>query len=245
VTVYVLVPGAWMGGWAWDDVAARLHARGHDARALTLSGLDGAPGAESVDLDQQIADIVDAIEGADLRDVVLVGHSFGGWPVTGAADRIPERLGRVVYVESGPAPNGVAYLDSLPPLVRETTERRARDEGGGHLLPMPPWEELEQINGASTTGISQNAREAIRRRSTPQPFRTYTQPISLSNPDRTSLPHRQVSCSLSLDQVRAFIDSGHPWFAELTGPQWSFIELPTSHWPMFSTPAELAEALAG
>lgn len=242
---FVLVPGAWLGGWAWDEVASGLRARGHDIRALTLSGLDGGEGAESVDLDHQVADIVEAIERDGLREVVLVGHSYGGWPVTGAADRIPDRLSRVVYVDSGPALDGLSYLDTLPPELREVTERHAREEGGGRLLPMPPWEELERVNGASAAGIDADARVAIRARSSSQPFLTHTQAISLTNPKRTTLPHLLVTCSFPLDQVRAMIDSGHPWFAEMAGPQWSFRELLTSHWPMFSAPAELADALHG
>jgi pimeloyl-ACP methyl ester carboxylesterase len=245
MAVYVLVPGAWLGGWAWDGVASRLRNGGHEVHALTLSGLGerAGSGAKAVDLERHVADIVEAIERDGLRDVVLVGHSYGGVPVTGAADRVPERLARMVYVDSGPALNGVSYLDTLPPELREVTERHAREEGGGHLLPMPSWEELEQVNGASTAGIDQQARTAIRERATPQPFGTYTQAISLANPARTALPHVLVSCSVPLDQVRAMISSGHPWFAELAGPQWSFVAVPTSHWPMFSAPEGLAEAL--
>jgi pimeloyl-ACP methyl ester carboxylesterase len=245
MATYVLVPGAWLGGWAWDEVASRLRDRGHQVHALTLSGLAEGAGddAGQVDLERHVADIVEAIERDDLGEVVLVGHSYGGVPVTGAADRIPDRLARVVYVDSGPALDGVAYLDTLRPEVREVTERHVREEGGGRLLPMPSWEELEQVNGARTDGIDQSTQAAIRERATPQPFGTYTQAIPLRNPERTRRPHLLVSCSFPLDQVRAMIAGGHPWFAELAGPQWSFVELPTSHWPMFSAPAGLADAL--
>jgi pimeloyl-ACP methyl ester carboxylesterase len=243
MATYVLVPGAWLGGWAWGNVASRLRDRGHDVHALTLSGLDTSVGAESVDLDRHVADIVEAIEQGDLRGVVLVGHSYGGVPVTGAADRVPERLARVVYVDSGPALDGIAYLEMLPPALREVTERHAREEGGGVLLPMPDWDELENVNGASAAGIDPSQRATIRDRARPQPFGTYTQAIRLVNRGRTARPHVFVSCTFPLDQVRAMIAGGHPWFAELAGPQWSFVELPTSHWPMFSAPAELADVL--
>jgi hypothetical protein len=110
---------------------------------------------------------------------------------------------------------------------------------------MPSWEELETVNGAGLQGIDEETRRNVRERATPHPFRTYTQPIALKNPARTSLPHVLITCSFPLEQVKEFIASGHPWFAELGGPQWSFVELPTSHWPMFSAPGELADALAG
>ena len=79
---------------------------------------------------------------------------------------------------------------------------------------------------------------------TPQPLRTWTQPLSLKNPAREELPKLLITCSVPLAQVREMIAAGHPWFAALAGPQWSFRELPTGHWPMFSVPDELATLLA-
>lgn len=110
---------------------------------------------------------------------------------------------------------------------------------------MPSWEELETVNGASLAGLDEQRRNGIRARSVAQPFGTYMQPISLKNPDRTWLPHTLITCNFPLDQVRAMIASGHPWFRELAGPQWSFVELMTSHWAMFSAPDQLADALDG
>lgn len=247
MATYVLVPGAWLGGWAWDDVADRLETGGHDAHPVTLTGLgDRAPlTSPEVDLERHVGDIVDAIEEADLSGLILVAHSYGGIPVTGAADRITERVATVVYVDSGPALDGNAYIDTLPPPVREATERHVAEDGDGWRLPMPAWEELETLNGASLQGLDEETRRRVRERATDHPFRTYTQPIALKNPARTSLPHVLISCSFPLEQVRGFIESGHPWFAELGGPQWSFVEMPTSHWPMFSAPDELAQALEG
>ena len=245
MATYVLVPGAWLGGWAWDAVAQRLRSRDHDVHALTLTGLGDrvALASPEVDLERHVDDIVVAIEEADLRDVVLVGHSYGGIPVTGAADRISDRIATVVYVDSGPALDGTAYLETLPPPLKEATERHVADEGDGWRLPMPSWEELESVNGAGLQGLDEETRRRVRDRATPQPFRTYTQAIALKNPARTSLPHVLITCSFPVEQVKEFIASGHPWFAELGGPQWSFVELPTSHWPMFSAPDELAGAL--
>jgi pimeloyl-ACP methyl ester carboxylesterase len=245
MATYVLVPGAWLGGWAWDAVAQRLRGRDHDVHAVTLTGLgDRAPLASpEVDLERHVGDIVEAIEETDLRDVVLVGHSYGGIPVTGAADRVADRIATVVYVDSGPALDGTAYLETLPPPLREATERHVAEEGDGWRLPMPSWEELESVNGAGLQGLDEETLRTVRERATPQPFRTYTQPIALKNAARRSLPHVLITCSFPLEQVKEFIANGHPWFAELGGPQWSFVELPTSHWPMFSAPGELAEAL--
>jgi hypothetical protein len=76
-----------------------------------------------------------------------------------------------------------------------------------------------------------------------QPLRTWTQPLSLKNPARERLPKLLITCSIPLAQVKEMIAGGHPWFQELAGPQWSFLELPTGHWPMFSAPGQLASLL--
>ena len=109
---------------------------------------------------------------------------------------------------------------------------------------MPSWDELAGVNGASLEGLDETARERFRERATPQPFGTYTQSLRLSNAARDALQKVLISCSYPLDEVRALIDSGHPWFSELAGPEWQLLELRTGHWPMFSRPRDLAELLA-
>jgi pimeloyl-ACP methyl ester carboxylesterase len=242
---YVMVPGAWLGGWAWDDVAEPMRRGGHRCFPVTLTGLGdrASEASRDVDLETHVDDIVQLIEREDLRDALLVGHSYGGFPVTGAADRIPERIAKVIYVDSGPAQDGAAYVDTMPSEVRETTDRLVDEEGDGWRLPMPSWEELEGTFGASAAGIDAETRRSVRDRSTPQPIGTYTRAISLKSPARTELPHVLVSCSFPLDQIRQMIESGHPWFAELGGPQWELLEMPSSHWPMFSSPGDLEAVL--
>ncbi len=245
MATYVLVGGAWLGGWCWQPIARRLRQLGHDAYPATLTGLGerahlARPG---VDLDTHVADVVNLIAFEDLRNVVLVGHSYGGVPVTGVADRVPERLARVVYLDSGPLPDGLPYLGFTSPEAKAFTERLVAERGDGWLLPMPSWEELEGVNGASLEGLDDSTRRRIRARATPQPFATYTQPLRLTNPARAALPKTLVSCSFPLPQVRELIAGGHPWFRELAGPEWTFEELPTGHWPMFSRPDDLATLL--
>jgi pimeloyl-ACP methyl ester carboxylesterase len=131
MATYVLVPGAWLGGWAWNAVAQRLRSRDHDVHPVTLTGLGdrAALASPEVDLERHVDDIVGPIEEADLRDLVLVGHSYGGIPVTGAADTIADRIATVVYVDSGPPLDGAAYLEMMPPPVKEAIERLAAEEG--------------------------------------------------------------------------------------------------------------------
>jgi pimeloyl-ACP methyl ester carboxylesterase len=226
MTTFVLVGGAWLGGWAWQPVARRLRGSGHEVYPVTLTGLGDRShlARPEVDLDTYLADVVNLIEVEDLRDVVLVGHSYAGIVVTGVADRVPERLSLLAYLDAGPSPDGAAFIDSQPP--------------------MPSWEELEGVMGASLEGLGPAERARMRAHAAAQPFRTWTQPLSLSdNPARQGLAKLLISCSIPLDQVRELAAAGHPWFAELAGPGWSFLELPTGHWPMFSRPEPLAALL--
>ena len=246
MTTYVLVGGAWLGGWAWEPVTRRLREHGHDVHPVTLTGLGERSNLASpeVDLDTYIADVVGLMEAEDLHDVILVGHSYAGHLITGVADRVPERIALLAYLDAGPSPDGAAFMDLQPPAVRELIERLVNEAGEGWRIPLPAWGELEGVMGASLEGLGPDERAHMRAHATAQPLRTWTQPLSLQNPAREELPKLLITCSLPLAQVRQMFDAGHPWFAALAGPQWSFRELPTGHWPMFSVPDQLASLLA-
>ena len=199
--------------------------------------------SREVDLDTYVADVVNLVDFEDLHDVVLVGHSYAGLVVTAVADRIPERIAVLAYLDSGPVPDGAAYLDMQPPPAKQLIERLVEESGDGWRIPMPSWEELEGVLGASLDGLGQDERSRMRERAVAQPMRTWTQPVSLKNPAREQLSKLLITCSFPLAQVRQMIADGHPWFAELASPQWSFLELPTGHWPMFTEPGRLADLL--
>ncbi|MGW7594743.1 alpha/beta fold hydrolase, partial [Streptomyces rubiginosohelvolus] len=113
MTEFVLVAGAWLGSWAWDEVVPELRAAGHGAHALTLSGLaekQGVPAGQQT----HVQDIVGEIERLDLRDVVLVGHSYSGIPAGQAAERIGDRLAHVVFVDSNVPVDGESFLSAWP-----------------------------------------------------------------------------------------------------------------------------------
>src|SRR5215217_1797083 len=243
MTTYVLVGGAWLGGWCWQRVARRLRDKGHDAYPATLTGLGERAHLASpeVDLETHITDVVNLIEFEDLHEVVLLGHSYGGLVVTGVADRIPERISQLVYLDTAPLPDGTAVVEIFPPEARRHIERQVEELGEGWKFPMPPPEEL--ANMASLEGVDEDHLRLLYSRATPQPFGTYTQPLRLKNPAREALPKLGIVCSFSLAQVRQMIASDNPQFRGLAGPEWRFVELPTGHWPMFSRPDDLAELL--
>jgi pimeloyl-ACP methyl ester carboxylesterase len=247
MTTYVLVPGAWLGGWCWRPVAGRLRDAGHDVYPVTLTGLGERShlAGPRVDLDTHVTDVVKLLEFEDLREVVLVGHSYAGIVVTGVADRAPERIGLLAYLDAGPVPDGVAFLDTQEPGARAFAERMVAEQGDGWRLPVPSFEELEKVNGASLEGLGEPERALMRGRAVPQPFATYTQPLRRGNPAWEALPKALIGTSIPLPQVRELIAAGHPWFAGMDGPQWRLLELPTGHWSMFSRPEDLADLLAG
>jgi pimeloyl-ACP methyl ester carboxylesterase len=155
MATYILVPGGWHGGWAFDAVARPLREAGHTVLALTLSGLDGGPPA-GVNLDRHIADVAAAIEAED-RPVVLAGHSYGGMVIAGAADRLPSRVGALVFVD--------AYVPADGDAVWSLTSQRYRDVF---------------IAGAAADGLACAPPAHLDPRCRPQPLATFVQAIRLT-----------------------------------------------------------------
>jgi len=244
MATFVLVPGAWLGGWAWQRVARPLRQAGHEVYPVTLTGLGERVhlGGPEVNLETHVTDIVNLFEYEDLWDAVLVGHSYGGTPVCGAADRLADRLAAVVYLACGPLPDGTGMLDVVPPEAAEAQRRSVQEHGDGWRLPMPSWADLA-AGGAGLGGLSEQDRAVMRARSAPQPFGTYTGKVRLTGA-AAGLPQHLVTCDFPLTAVKEMIASGNPFFAGLAGPNWTHHELLTSHWPMFSRPADTAGLLA-
>jgi pimeloyl-ACP methyl ester carboxylesterase len=240
---FVLVPGYWLGAWAWDGVAAELRAIGHDVHAVTPPGqAERAVGDVSgIGVDTHIADIARVIEDGGLERVVLVAHSGANMAVTGAADRMPGRVARVVYVDTGPMPSGMAAIDFREPRERAELERAVAEEGGGRVIPVPPFDPAE--DPVNLAGLSDAALARMRERATPQPFGTATQPAARPDP-LPATPRTLIATTIPLAAVRRLGEEGHPVFAAMAGPGWEYRELPTGHWPMLSEPAALAALLA-
>ena len=243
MAAYVLVGGGWLGGWCWQRVAPRLREEGHDAYPVTLTGLGERVHLASaqVDLQTHITDVVNVIEFEDLHDVVLLGHSYAGIVVTGVADRVPDRISKLVYLDTGPLPGGTALIETFPTEARRHIERQVEELGDGWRFPMPPQEELATFG--SLQGLDDAQLELLRSRAVDQPFGTFTQPLQLKNPARKALAKVGIVCSFSLEEVEAIIASGNPLFREMASPNWRFIELPTGHYPMFSRADDLAAVL--
>jgi pimeloyl-ACP methyl ester carboxylesterase len=233
MATFVLVPGMWLGAWAWRDVTRALRDLGHEVHPLTLTGVaDRAHlSGPDVDLDTHIEDIVQLIEVEDLRDVVLVGHSYGGLPVSAAALRLSGRLAMVVYVDSGPLPEGTTQLSMAD-------EHSPVPDGGA----VPPRDWDPDADPAGLAGLDETALTLLRTRSTPHPRGSVAAPLgrrATAADVRTAL----VACLFGVDQVQAMIAEGHPFFAALAGAE--VVGLRTGHWPMLSEPDALAGVLDG
>jgi len=221
----ILVPGFWLGAWAWDEVVAPLRAAGHDVTAITLPGLDAvATDRASITFADHVQAIVDAVS-ARTTPVVLAVHSASGFSGYAASDRVPERIAAMVYVDTAP---GVPPLDP----AFEGIEK-----------PMV-WTDIEAEENLD--GLTDEQKATFRARAVPVPGRVVRDAYPLTDEARTTIPSTIICTSYPAEAYKRYADeSDLSWLAgirELRDITW--IDLPTSHWPMWSRPAELA-ALIG
>ncbi|MFF7243330.1 alpha/beta fold hydrolase [Embleya sp. NPDC008237] len=238
----VLVPGYWLGAWAWDRVVEPLRAAGHDVLAVTLPGLaDEAADATGIDLATQTDALVEEITSRDLTDVVLAAHSGGAFTAYEALGRIPERIARIVYVDSGPVAEGVSLLDLTEPAERARIEAEVAERGDGrYTYPWDPTSAAEMLDGLGPADL-----EMLRTRAVAQPYAVAASAERVGDPARLKVPAHMITCLFPAEQVEAMIAQGHPFMAEFAlAEQRSVHGLPTGHWPMFSRPEELARLLA-
>ncbi|MEU6480478.1 alpha/beta hydrolase [Streptomyces sp. NPDC047017] len=240
MTTYVLLPGFWLGAWAWRDVTDALRGHGHEVHPLSLTGLGerahlAGPGT---DLETHITDVLDLIRRADLRDVVLVGHSYAGAAVVpGVADRMPERIARLVFVDGGPLPDGMSQAQFASPEEQARNAELVRTAGRGRLLPPPPWREMTSELGA----LSEQSLDRLIRLSAPQPWATATTPVRLTG-TWEALPRLHILCGFTAEQAR-HLATTVPAFRHMADRNRTHRDLPGSHWPMLDRPTELATLL--
>lgn len=230
MTNFVLVPGAWLGAWAWDEVTGSLREAGHEVYAVTLTGLAERAGADAANVSQaqHVEDIVSVVEGNDLRDVVLAGHSYSGIPAGQAAALIGDRLRRVVYVDSNVPTDGKSFIDGWSDEGRAWVEGQLAETGGF-------WPPLEAADYADQD-LSDDTIAMLVARSTPHPGRAISEPAKVARP-LTELPTTYLKCLMDGPEPSREIKQ------LLTSPHWELAELNTGHWPMFSQPNPLAKLL--
>jgi pimeloyl-ACP methyl ester carboxylesterase len=227
---YVLAHGAWHGGWCWERVAARL--QGHRAFAPSYTGMAEHAHQLSADITMAtwVQDLVTLIEAEDLRDVILVGHSLGGVPITGVADRIPERIRRLVYLDGVVLESGVSAFDTYPP--QEVQSRVAAAIGGVAVAPPSP---LPPAWGLAT-GTPDYAWVAANL--TPMPLNIYRTALTLKTPVGAGLPRTYIHCTEPQSPVIA------PSAALVKSWQgWDWIDFAGPHDAMITHPDAIADLL--
>jgi pimeloyl-ACP methyl ester carboxylesterase len=221
----ILVPGFWLGAWAWDEVAQLLRAEGHDVTALTLPGLESADAdRSSITLSDHVDAIVQAVQAAG-APVVLAVHSATGFSGYVASDRAPDRIAAMVYVDSAPG---------IPPLDADFD---------GTEKPLN-WDEVSAEENLD--GLTEEQLATLRERAVPVPGGVVREAAQLTNEARLDIPTTMICTGYTSEQYKDAAKEGYAWLAglkEVRNITW--VDLPTSHWPMWSRPKELAEIIGG
>jgi pimeloyl-ACP methyl ester carboxylesterase len=229
---YVLVHGAWHGGWCWTRVADRLRAAGHRVFTPTMTGLGERAHllSKEITLDTFTTDVSNVIEFEELRDIILVGHSFGGMPISGAAERLPDRIRHLVYLDSLILPGGKAPFDMLPPDIVAARRKAAEESSGGLSIPNPP----PSAFGVSTAEDV----EWVKRRLTPHPLTTFASPLNIKGPTGNNLARTYIACT---NPIYGPLEASRN--AVKGQPGWSWVEIATGHDAMVTAPEELTRLL--
>lgn len=226
--VFVLVHGAWHGGWCWQKVSADLRAKGSIVYTPTLSGLGEHKNTlnRNIDLNTHIDDIVNLIIMEDLQNVILVGHSYAGTVIAGVADRIPERLSKLVFLDALIIRNGQSALSEQPKDNQAYMIKAAEKDSG---LSIPIWT-------ADAFGVTDPKDiKWVNERLAPHPYKTFTQQLVLNHPYGNHLPLIYIGCTNPiLPPIKRFIEETK------NDKNWQYYALNTGHDAMITTPDALA-----
>jgi len=223
----ILVPGFWLDSSSWSEVTPPLVEAGHRVHPLTLPGLESkdAPRA-GIGLRDHIDAVVKEVDRLD-DPVVLVGHSGGGAIIYGAVDARPDAVARAIYVDAGPLAEGGVINDGLP--------------AEGDEVPLPPWGGFEEED---LVDLDDELRAMFRARAIPQPKGVAYDRMRLHDERRFDVPATVIACEFPSAMLREWIEAGHPFVAELARiREVEYVDLPTGHWPQFTRPAELGQAI--
>jgi pimeloyl-ACP methyl ester carboxylesterase len=229
---FVLVHGAWHGGWCWRRVADALRAAGHTVFAPTLTGFGDRvhlvrPG---LTIDDLATDVSNLFAAEELREVILVGHSFGGAPISVVADRTPGPIKALVYLDVILLKNGDSAFSKLDPAIVAQRVKLAEETSGGLTIP-PPAPEVFGVSNPDDV-------EWLRRRLTPLPLSCYQTPIRLEHPLGNGLSKIYIACT---GPAYHSIVPSHEWAKSQS--DWRYLELKTGHDAMVTSPNELAAIL--
>ena len=238
----VIVHGAWGGGWEWSRVAELLRARGHVVLTPTLTGMGDRSHLDQsapIGLTTHIEDLVAVLEFEDLSEVVLCAASYGGMPVTGAADRVPERIRGVVYVDALVPFDGQSALDLLPAGFAEMVRAGVSEHGEHWRVPMPP----TLLDALLPSGaLPDDERTACVTRLREHPALAFAEPVRLTG-RIDQLPRAFVRCTAAEFGVDIDEDPIAPCAARAQKEGWLYRELVAPHDPQLFDPMGIADLL--
>ncbi len=237
----MLVHGAWGGGWYWKKLLPLLRLEGHEVYAPTLTGVGDRVhlAHPEIGLGTHVEDVVNLLVYEDLSDVILVGHSYGGMVISGVAERVPERLAHLVYLDAFVPEDGQALIDLIPAERRVHVHEQAEAEGDGWRAPRfgaASWQQV--VREVFHVNDDRDVAWLVPR-FTPQPLKTMTEAVRCCNEAARSLPRTFIRCS-SYDPS-AFAQFGERYRRPESG--WRYRELATWHMCMVTMPRELSELL--
>jgi pimeloyl-ACP methyl ester carboxylesterase len=230
MAAFLLVPGAWLGGWCWRDVAPHLRAGGHTVIAATLTGLGERAHLlhRDIGLETHVADIVGTLLHEDLNDVTLVGHSYGGTVITAVAEQVPERIRHLVYLDAAVPRDGESNDDVIGPELVAALRSAARSGGEGWRVPP---------DASVGDGLPDALQRWVMARLTPHPLRSFGEPVLFRSPAAAALPRTFIRTSTQSVLYGDLLER-----ARKAG--WSCRDLKGGHYPMFTEPQRVAAALA-
>jgi len=223
----ILIPGFWLDASSWDEVVPGLVPAGHHPQPLTLPGLESKTADRvGITLRDHVDAVVAAIDAAS-GPVALVGHSGGGAVAHAAADARPDRIARVVYVDSWPTGDGGVINAGLPAANGE--------------VPLPDW---SMFDDEDLVDLDDERRAAFRDRAIPTPEHVARDAQQLFDERRYDVPATIIACEFPSAKLREWMDDGEPNLQELARLRdVEYVDLPTGHWPQFTKPAELAAVI--
>jgi len=227
MATFLICHGAWSAGWAWRKVRPLLRAAGHEVFTPTYTGLGERAhhASPAVDLETHIRDVLGVIEFEGLTDIALLGHSYGGMVATGVADRVPERVKQLIYLDAFVPGNGQSLLDLRPPGPRPAAAGGASEDW--LVAPNPPPPDTSAADLAWITPLRR-----------PQPVKTFAQPLQLRHPD-VKLPRSYIYCTRKTpDDV--FLQFSSRFKSD---PDWRYHEIDASHSPNVTAPEALVRLL--
>ncbi len=230
MTTFVLVHGAWRGAWLWNRLSKLLSAKQHTVIAPTLTGVGERSHLlnPEIDLETHVLDVVNVMKWQDLRDVVLVGHSYGGMVISGVAEKMEKSIASLVMLDAFFPANGQSLTDQLAPQQRDTIVKAASD-GATSLPPIP----------AAIFNVNENDRAWVDAQCTPHPIKCFLQKIALTGA-RDRIAKKAYIRGTKFDNVP--FDAG---LSEARNKGWQTFKIDAGHDVMIDAPARLAEVLEG